>query len=141
MNLHGTVRGVIQSVNPDVAIQWLVSTGSTVNSAGKSTPNYAAAANIRGQVQPISGQDLRKYEFLQSQGVYRAVYLFGNVQGIVRVDAKGGDLLKFSQSQAPGSPVQTWLVRQVDETWSSDASGGGWCRVIVSLQLDPNNPQ
>lgn len=142
MNLHGTVRGAIGSVNPDVPVVWIVSTGPTVNNAGKATPTYAApTSGLRGQVQAVSGQDLRKYAFLQQQGIYRSVYLYGNALGISRVDAKGGDLLKFPQSQAPGTPVQTWLIRQVAETWTSDASGGGWCRVIVSLQLDPNNPQ
>jgi len=139
VNLHGTVRGAITSVNPDIAVQWLVSSGSTVSNAGVATPTWVTN-NVRGQVQAVTGEDLRRYAFLQGQGIYRAVYLFGNALGISRVDAKGGDLLKFAQSQAPGTPVQTWLVRQVDETWTSDAGQGGWCRVLVSLQLDPNNP-
>lgn len=140
MNLHGTVRGAIGSVNPDVPVQWLVSTGPTVSQAGVVTPAWDTINGLRGQVQAVSGEDLRKYAFLQGQGIYRAVYLYGNALGISRVDVKGGDMLKFPQSQAPGTPVQTWLVRQVTETWTSDATQGGWCRVLVSLQLDPNNP-
>jgi hypothetical protein len=140
MNLHGTVRGAIRSVNPDIPVSWLVSQAPTVNAAGKLSPSYAAPVSITAQVQPVKGSDLQKFNFLQGQGIFRVAYLFGNAQGIVRVDAKGGDLLKFPQSQAAGSPVQTWLVRVVDETWTMDASAGGWCRVIVELQLDPNNP-
>lgn len=141
MNLHGILRNTIPVINPDTAITYLASSGPpTVNTAGKSTPNYASPLPVRGQVQPVTGQDLRKYDFLQAQGMYRAVYLFGDIEGIVRSMQKGGDLLKFPMSQAPGSAVFTWLVRQVDESWLSDATQGGWCRVIVSLQLDPNNP-
>ena len=141
MNLHGTVRGAITSVNPDIQVTWVASTGQSTSTAGKRTPGYATPVVLRAQVQAVTGQDLRKYNFLQGQGVYRAVYLFGNKQAIVKVNQQGGDLLKFPQSQAPGTPVQTWLIRQVDETWTSDASQlGGWCRVIVSLQTDPNNP-
>ena len=132
MNLHGLVRGAITAVNPDLIIPWLVSTGSTTAAGGKQTPTYAAPVNVGAQVQAVTGQDLKKYNFLQAQGIYRAVYMYGNVQGINRVAAKGGDLLKFAE--VPGGTVRTWLVRAVDETWPD------WCRVIVSLQLDPNNP-
>jgi hypothetical protein len=141
MNLHGIFRNTIPSINPDVAVVYVASAGApTVNAAGKSTSSYASPVNVRAQVQPVTGQDLRKYDFLQAQGIYRAVYLFGDIEGIVRSAQKGGDLLKFPMSQAPGSTVYTWLVRQVDETWTSDATQGGWCRVIVVQQLDPNNP-
>lgn len=141
MNLHGTVRAVIPSVNPDVLVSYLANTGPTTNTAGKQTAGYAAPVTVRAQVQPITNEDLRKYNFLQAQGIYRAVYLFGDIEGIVRSAQKGGDLLKFPPSQAPGTTVRTWLITKVDETWTSDATqGGGWCRVIVTQQLDPNNP-
>lgn len=135
-NLHSLVRGAIGSVNPDILVDWLVSTGQTVALGGKSTPTYAAAVTVRGQVQSLKGQDLRKYAFLQAQGVYRAAYLFGDAQGINRVDAKGGDLILFPQN--PGGTKRTWLVSAVDETWTHD---GGWCRVILTLQMDPKNPK
>lgn len=136
-NLHNIVRGAINAVSPDQLIPWLVSTGSTVAAGGKATPTYAAPVTVGAQIQPVRGGDLRKYAFLQGQGIFRAVYLFGNVQGIVRVDAKGGDLLQFP-IVPEDTNVRTWLVRAVDETWGFN---GGWCRVIVSQQLDPNNPQ
>lgn len=137
-NLHGLVRGAINSVNPDIAIVWLVSTGNTVDDAGKSTPSYAAPVNVKGQVQAVSGRDLRKYAFLQAQGVFRAVYMYANPDAINRVESKGGDLLKFQQY--PKSVNRTWLVEKVDEPWTAGNGNLAWCRVIVSLQLDPNNP-
>jgi hypothetical protein len=138
-NLHGLVRGAINSVNPDVAGQWIVSTGNTVDDAGKSTPSYAAAVPARFQVQGVKGSDLKKYEFLQAQGVYRAVYAYANLDAINRVESKGGDLLTFPQY--PRGPARTWLVSAVDEPWTSGNGNLAWCRVIVTLQLDPNNPQ
>jgi hypothetical protein len=133
LNLHGTVRGAITSVNSDIPIQYLQSTGNTVGPSGKSTPGYAAAVTIMGQVQPVSGGQLRKYSFLQANGTYKSVHLYGDIEAIQRVSNGGGDLLQFPI--VPGGPVYTWLVTKVDETWNT-----GWCRVIVTLQLDPNNP-
>lgn len=133
LNLHGMVRGVITSSNSDIPITYLQSTGNSVSDTGKSTPAYAAAVTIMGQVQPVTGAQIRKYSFLQAQGTYKSVHLYGDIEAIQRVNNSGGDLLQFPI--VPGGPVYTWLVSKVDETW-----GTGWCRVIVTLQLDPNNP-
>lgn len=132
LNLHGTVRGAINSVNQDIPIVYLQSTGATTAVGGKQTPTYATT-NIYGQVQPVSGADLRRYDFLQGQGVFKSVHCYGNIQGIVRSQGKGGDLLQFPQ--VPNAPIETWLIKAVPETWNP-----GWCRVIVVLQLDPKNP-
>lgn len=138
-NLHGLVRGAINSVNPDIDGQWLISTGNAVSASGKSTPSYAAAVPVKLQVQAVSGSDLRKYAFLQGQGVFRAVYMYANPDAINRVESKGGDLLQFPQY--PKGVNRTWLVSKVDEPWTAGNGGLSWCRVIVTLQLDPNNPQ
>lgn len=133
LNLHGIVRGAITSVNSDIPITYLQAAGNTVGASGKSTPAYAAPVTIMGQVQPVSGGQIRKYSFLQMQGTYKSVHLYGDIEAIQRVVNGGGDLLKFPI--VPGGPVYTWLVSKVDEVWNT-----GWCRVIVTLQLDPNNP-
>jgi hypothetical protein len=135
LDLHAEVRGAINSSNSDIPMQYLQSTGSTVSTAGKPTPTYAAPVTVQGQVQPIGGQDLKKYPFLQVQGVYRSIHLFGNVAGIIRGSQTGGDLLQFADPTETNGTVYTWLVRAVPETWNT-----GWCRVLVSRQLDPNNP-
>lgn len=137
-NLHGLVRGPINSVNPDIRGQWLVSTGNTVDDAGKQTPGYAAATPVQLQVQGVRGSDLKKYNFLQAQGVYRAVYMFGNPDGINRLVQRGADLLTFPQY--PRGPACTWLVTAIDEPWTSGNGDLAWTRLIVTLQLDPNNP-
>jgi hypothetical protein len=137
-NLHGLVRPAIGSVNPDISGNWLVSTGTTIDDAGASTPSYAAPANVGLQVQATRGSDLRKYEFLQGQGIYRAVYMFQNPDGINRLVQKNADLLTFPQY--PTGPACTWLVSAVDEPWTAGNGGLSWTRLIVTLQLDPNNP-
>lgn len=134
-NLRGMANGATSSVNPNIAGQWLQSAGNTVAPGGKQSPAYATAAPITLQVQPVTTGDIKRYVFLSGQGVFRSVYMFGNKDAIDRSRQLGGDLLLFPQR--PGLAVQTWLVKEVPETWSPDA---GWCRVIVVLQLDPNNP-
>lgn len=130
MNLHGTVRGAIQSVRPDTPIVWRASAGHTVSAGFKPTPSYASPQKVRGNVQALTGKDLRHPALQNMQGVMRAVYLFDNVQGVVRPDAKGGDLLIFPQML--GGAPQTWLVVAVLETWGVEQSG--WCKVAVNLQ-------
>lgn len=137
-NLHGLVRGAINSVNPDIAGHWLVSTGTIIDDAGASTPTYATSVPVKLQVQAVRGSDLRKYDFLQAQGVYRAVYMFSNPDAINRELQKGADLLTFPQY--PRGSAVTWLVTAVDEPWTAGNGRLAWARVIVTLQLDPNNP-
>lgn len=135
MNLHGTVRGAIQSVRPDTPIIWRQSTGFTQDVTFAQVPAYAADQPVRGNVQALTAKDLRHKDLQNIEGVTRGVYLFGNVQGVVRPDAKGGDKLVFPQML--GGAPQTWLVVCVLETWGVEQ--GGWCKVAVSLQQG-NNP-
>jgi hypothetical protein len=131
MNLHGIVRGAIGSVNPDITAQFQASTGpSAPDAAGNITPTYAAAVPVRCQVQPLSRGDLRQVESLNLQGVFRTIFMFGNTQGVVRVNQQGGDLLTFPQFQGQGA--STWLIVSVDGPWNVE--DGGWTKVIVCLQ-------
>lgn len=132
MNLHAIVRGAITTVNPDYLGIWQESAGFTQDATGRPIPAYTTHANVGMQVQALSGKDLLHEAFQSMQGVKRAVYLFGNVQGVVRPDVKGGDLLLFPENR--GDPNRTWLVVAVLETWSPDAAG--WSRVGVVLQPD-----
>lgn len=130
LNLHALVRPIITTVNPDTGGQWVRSAGYTVAEDGSQVPAYAAPAAIDMQVQSLTGRDLRHKDLLNVQGVLRKVYLFGNVQGVVRVDAKGGDLLVFPQER--GGATFTWLIKAVLETWQPTAPG--WCCVAAVLQ-------
>lgn len=132
MNLHGIVRGAINSVNADRPALYLRSTGNTVNADYSQTPSYAAGVPVRVQIQPLDKEGLRHVDRLNMTGVFRTVYMFGNTQGIVRVQAKGGDLLQFSTFQ--GEAVQNWKVLEPDGPWNVEQ--GGWTKLIVCLQTD-----
>lgn len=126
MNLRRIANGLTRNVNPNRTITWIQGAGYTTNGAGKRTPTQATPKSITANVQPLQGRDLEHVDALNLQGVFRSVYLYGDVEGIVRADGKGGDILQFSE--IPGGTSRSWLVTQVMETWPD------WCRVIVTLQ-------
>lgn len=136
MNLHGIVRNAINTVNPDITGRWLESTGFTNAPGGRATPTYTNHAAVRMQVQAMTGKDLQHPNFVSQQGVKRSVYAFGNIQGVVRPDGTGGDLLIFPADRAGAARV--WLVVAVLETWTPDSAG--WCKVGVVLQPDAVPP-
>jgi hypothetical protein len=132
MNLHSIVRGAINSVNADRPALYLASTGNTVNADFSQTPSYAPGLPVRVQIQPLDKEGLRHIDRLNMTGVFRTVYMFGNTQGIVRVQAKGGDLLQFSTFQ--GEAVQNWKVVEPAGPWN--VNDGGWTKLVVVLQTD-----
>lgn len=132
LNLHSLVRGAVQSVNADTQCAYLKSVGYTVDATGLQKPTYAAPMTVYAQIQPPSGRDLRHMEFLNIQGTTRVAFLFGDAQGVSRVDARGGDLLQFPQYT--GAPVDNWLVVIPDETWS--VGDGDWSKIFLVLQTD-----
>lgn len=133
MNLHGIVRGAINSVNPDKTALYLASTGNTVNADYSQSPSYAAGVPVRIQIQPLGKEELRHLERLNMQGVYRTIYMYGNTQGIVRVLALGGDLIQFAPFQ--GQAVQNWkVVGPISGAWNVEYNG--WTKILVCLQTD-----
>ena len=127
MNMHGVVRSVITTINPDQTITWRQSTGYSTSADGRPVPAYNDVS-IQAQVQAQSSQTLKHVDFISQQGTYRSVYLYGDVEAINRPNAIGGDLLVFPE--VPGGPNMTWLVVEVFETWPD------WCKVSVVLQTD-----
>jgi hypothetical protein len=133
MNLHGIVRGAINSVNADKTALYLKSTGNTVNADFSQTPSYAPGLPVRIQIQPLGKEELRHIEKLNLQGVYRTIYMYGNTQGVVRIFVQGGDLIQFTPFQ--GQPPQNWkVVGPVDGPWNVEY--GGWTKFLVCLQTD-----
>lgn len=132
MNLHGVVRGAIQIMNKDRPALYLKSLGSTVDGNFNQVPSYATGVAVRIQVQPLAKEEQRHVDRLNMTGVYRTVYMYGNTQGIVRVQAKGGDLIQTRPFQ--GEAVQNWLVVEADGPWNVE--NGGWTKLLVVLQTD-----
>jgi hypothetical protein len=79
---------------------------------------------VLAQIQAMTTRDLRQMEGLNLQGTYRAMYVTGDINGVVRVLLKGGDLVVTPNGW-------TWLVTLVPEPWSMTA---GWTKVICALQ-------
>ena len=130
MNLHAAVRSIIPAVNPDRAGTWRHSAGYSTFPDGTRAPAYTDIP-VQLQIQALTGRDLQHLNMLNIQGVQRAVYMYSNVQGVVRTDSKGGDLLVFAQDYA--GPQNTWKVVVVLETWTPDELA--WCKLGVTLQL------
>lgn len=131
MNLHGIAGGYVSAVNPMMPCSVQISTGSTEDANYVPQPSYADPVTIMGQVQSLTFSDLRQLDGLNLQGTKRAIYLLGDVEGIVRKDNKGGDLIT-----TPNGDV--WLVAMVLEAWLHEAGNPnepGWCKVAVTLQV------
>jgi hypothetical protein len=121
MDLHAIVSPYVAVVSPPTIGTLYVSTGyTTVNYV--QTPSWQAFADYPFDVQAMSGKDLKQLDGLNLQGVLRAVYLQGNVEGLDRPAGKGGDVLAFDG--------QYWLVAAVLEPWSNN----GWTKLAVVLQ-------
>jgi hypothetical protein len=132
LNLHAAVRGAINAVNPDILGTWRESNGSTTGADYTVAPTYTDHADVHMQVQALAGKDLQHPALISVQGVTRAVYMFGTVQGVSKPQAKGGDLLRFRMVDS--GPLLTWLVVAELEQWNPN---GAWSKVAVVLQDDP----
>lgn len=128
IDVHSAANLAVQVVNPDLLGTFYASTGSTSSVSYAQVPTYAAPVNVPMQVQGVSARDLKQLEGMNAQGVLRSVHMFGNTQGVVRVNQEGGDLLYFAE--IPTGTPRMWKVVKVMETWPT------WSRVIVNLQTD-----
>ena len=130
MNLRALANSCIQAVNPDQTIIWRKFTGYTKDSSMRQVPAYTDYS-VKAQIQSAGNGDLQQTDGLNLTTVMRKVYLNGNVQGVNRIEAVGGDLLVFPEVK--GGTDRTWLVTQVGDTWNE------WCSVTVVLQDDNVN--
>ena len=122
MNLHGIVAGAIGAVNPLMNIVIQVSLGSVVDDSGQQVPAYAPPQTVSAQVQPLTGGELRHLDSLNLQGDFEGIYINGQVEGLVRAENKGGDLIYIPSTN------RTYLVTTVLESWPD------WCKVAATLQ-------
>lgn len=89
-----------------------------------SSEDMTTTLTVVGQVQPLSYSDIQHMDALNIQGTRRAIYMNGAVDGLVRVNNKGGDLITISSGVNAG----VWLVAMISEAWPD------WCKAIVTLQ-------
>lgn len=121
MNLAGIVAGAIGVVNPPVTVTIQVSTGYTTNGDGSRAPAYAAPVSVSAQIQALEYNDIVQADGMSIQGTRRKMYVLGEVEGLVRVNRRGGDLVTL-----PDGTV--WLVAMVLEHWAD------WTSCVITLQ-------
>lgn len=127
MNLFAITANTVAVVNPLQPVTVRVSNGASTNADGSRTPAYVNYA-LQAQIQALASGELAQVSSLSIQGIHRAIYLYGDVEGLLRSDQKGGDLVIFPDGS-------TWLVTTVLETWGSVGSGDMWCKVAATLQV------
>ena len=126
MNLHGIVRGAINSVNPDKPALLRRYLGETMGPGRKPVPTYYPDQNVSLQLQPLTKGDLMHVDGLNLQGLFKSIHINGAFYSVNRTMQKGGDLFIIDSL--------TWLVIEPLELWDT-----GWCRLLVCLQTD-NEP-
>jgi len=125
VNLNAIAGPVIAAVNPPTPATVQFSSGSTTNPDGTQTPKYLLPPTpVSAQVQPLSFRDIQQIEHLNLQGMRVAIYLNGELDGLVRVNKKGGDLITIASGPHRG----VYLVAQVLEQWND------WVKVGATLQ-------
>lgn len=133
INVRAAANAAIQVVNPNEGGWVYYSTGFTVSpTTRKQVPSFAAPAPVRLQIQAVDASMLKHLDSLNIEGVVRSVHMWGNTQGVDRVNQKGGDLLYFRD--VPTGTLRVWKVVKVVETWRD------WCHLIVNQQTDATPP-
>jgi hypothetical protein len=82
------------------------------------------------QVQPLQYRDIVQIQGLNLNGTRRSIYLWGDVEAILRINAAGGDLITFPSALGRLPAGAVFLIALAAETFSND----NWCRVIATLQ-------
>jgi hypothetical protein len=121
MDLRGLANGVTSTVNPNKTVTVRRSTGYTIGAGRRQVPSYAAPVTGPGQIQALDANDIKQLDGLNVQGTIRAIYLRGNLAGVIRPDGTGGDIVQIAG--------QDWLVVKVLEGWPT------WTKAAICLQM------
>lgn len=131
MNMHGVVSGAIQATNPFVLADIQLSLGYATALDGVRAAIYKPTIpDVPVQVQALQYRDLVQIEGLNLQGIRRKIYINRKIDGLVRVDNQGGDLITIKQGQLNG---YIFLVAMVLEYWPE------WTSVAATLQNEGPN--
>jgi hypothetical protein len=135
MNLHSLVSGVISAVNPFTQLSIQVSNGYATSADGTSVPQYLNPVVVSGDVQALSAGENQHLDALNIQGRRMAFYINGYIDGLIRPNKKGGDLITIvSGGNYEALIGSTWLVAEILEYWDS------WCKCAAVLQDDTSYP-
>jgi hypothetical protein len=122
IDLFNVARSQASVINAPVLVTIKRSTGYTTNGDGSRVPSYTTITGIKADVQPMTNQDLHQVEGLNMGGEKSAMYLSGELLGVLRADQTGGDIVEFPDGKK-------YLVVLVLEQWNN------WVKVAVVRQL------
>jgi hypothetical protein len=87
----------------------------------------ATSLTLQAQIQPMAWKDIQQLEGLNIEGVRWKVFLNGQIDGLVRRERKGGDLIIIPRGHRHAGQ---WLCVQVLEQWPD------WVSAAITLQSD-----
>lgn len=124
MNLRNIANSVTRAVNPNTVITLRAFASYAISGAGKSTPTYATARTLSGQVQALTKKEIEHLDSMNISGCERAVYVNEQLQAYDRLQQTGGDYLYFEGVW--------WRVDALLEGWTNPAVG--WSRAALTRQ-------
>jgi|SRR6516165_86545 hypothetical protein len=136
MNLHNIAYGVLTAINPATMLSIQVSNGYTTQPNGQRVPSYNDPVVVPGDVQALGAGENQHLDMLNIQGRRMAFYINGNIDGLIRPNSQGGDLITIVRG---GNNLclqgSVWLVAEILEYWPD------WAKVAAVLQNDAPYPQ
>ena len=126
MNLHNVASNCVSAVNPWLMATWYQSDGFETNADGRRAPDYAVTSGVGVQMQALTYKDLMQLDGINLNGVANALYVNGDIKGVSRPDARGGDIFSLADNSV-------WLVVHVLENWNRTS---GWTKCVVVQQND-----
>ena len=129
MDLRGMANQASNVVNGNVIVILETSSGYTMGAGQRQQPAYNAGITGPAQIQALDGDTLKHLDKLNIQGFIRALYMKGNLAGVIRPDSKGGDRITIPPGRGvPALFIGTWFTVMVIETWSD------WTKVAIRKQ-------
>lgn len=121
MNIFSLVHKAVGVVSPRIRVSIQVNQSSVTSPDGSRKPTLAPPQMALVSIQALQFNDITQADALNIQGVRRKMYVYGEVDGLVRVKNKGGDIVTL-----PDGTV--WKVAIVAESWPE------WTSCIITLQ-------
>jgi hypothetical protein len=127
MNLQAITEGVIAAVNTPVLVSIQVSIGQGKDAAFNPIATYAPAVSVFVDLQAETYSDMVHADGLTIAGERWKMYITSEVDGLVRAENKGGDIVTVTDPTSPWNGY-VFLTVLVTEHWQ------GWTSCLLTLQ-------
>lgn len=114
------ITGLLSGDGDDPGSTWAVNVAQSVPEEA-----MTLALSVQAQIQPIAWKDIQMLDGLNIEGIRWKAFLNGQLDGLVRPERKGGDLLVIPPGHRHAG---TWLVAQVLAQWPD------WVEAAITLQ-------